>query len=92
MGSEVELALEYRVDNIKFSKQSALFFPSKYYERRSMENKFIPAGQDTFYGLRFGIEYVIDLEYLRAEGKTAKTRSLPDKTRALLNRKKDIDD
>ena len=88
MGSEIELSLEYRVDNIKFSNQSALFIPSGYYQKRSLENKFIPAGRDSFYGLRLGVEYVIDLDYITIEKKSKKGRQAQDKTEELFNNKK----
>ena len=79
MGSEIEFALEYSFDNIKFTQQSAVFIPSDYYQRRSIENKFIPAGKDRFYALRFSLEYLFDLKEGAEEGARKKKRKKPQK-------------
>ena len=92
MGSEVELSLEYRIDNIKFSKQSALFFPSSYYQRRSLANKFIPAGRDVFYGLRLGLEYVLDLDHITIKKSSKKRQPERNKAEELFNKTRYSDD
>ena len=92
MGSEIELSLEYRIDNIKFTTQSAIFSPSDYYPRRSLENKFIPAGRDTFYGLRLGVEYVLDLNSSTAQASSKKGQRVQDRTEDLFSKENYRDD
>ena len=87
MGTELELNMEYRIDNLKFNNTIGLYMPSNYYRERTfsrdnpMGNRFLPIGKNSFYGMRFTIEYVLDLAFISTQAKAKKT---PDRTRKLL--------
>ena len=91
MGTEVELNLEYRMDNLKFTHTAALYAPTNYYRERAFSNanpsgnRFLPNGKHSFYGIRFSIEYVLDLNYINSQPKP----ETQDRTKELLKIKRE---
>ena len=91
MGTEVELNLEYKVDNLKFSNTAALYTPTNYYRERAFSNanptgnRFLPSSNHSFYGIRFSIEYILDLEYINSQPKS----KIQDRTKKLLKIKRE---
>ncbi len=91
MGTEVELELQYRVDNLKFSNTTAMFAPTDYYRDRAVSpdgtplNNFLPSGKHTFYGIRISVEYVLDLNFVTSKKKPV----VEDKTEELLELEKE---
>ena len=79
MGSEYEWSWSYRIDNIKFSHTSAIFYPTRYYQKRAIgdggqaPNHFLPYGKDPFYVFRFSLEYILDLSFVHSQKKEDRT-------------------
>lgn len=84
MGTEIEMAINYQMDNIKFSLNPAVFLPTSYYPNKAATNTYIPNGTDPFFGLGFNLTYVLDLDFIAAE-KAKEQRETGDKTEDLLN-------
>ncbi len=99
MGTEIELEFRYQVENIRFRNINALFIPTDYYSKRAALNPFLPQGKNTFYGIAFRVEYVLDLGYLysqkhlpppsKSRKGRLKQRESQDRTRELFDLEKD---
>lgn len=60
MGTEIEPAVRYNIDNIEFVLEGGVFLPGGYYEKRSEENVYLPLGKDPMYGIGLSVNYTLD--------------------------------
>lgn len=60
MGTEAEYNLNYKHEAIIVNFTIAAYLPSKYYKEKSVLYTYLPEGDDIFYGVGFGVTYVID--------------------------------
>lgn len=84
MGTEIEIMMNYRVDNIKFAAAPAVYLPSNYYTKYATTNTFVPNGNDPFFGFGFTLTYILDLDYIGAQ-KAEVEDEVQDKSEDILD-------
>ncbi len=84
MGTELYSKFSYRVDNITFLLEPTVFLPTSYYPKLAATNTFVANGTDPFWGVGFGVNYLLDLDYISAQ-KAEVEDEVQDKTEDILD-------